>query len=144
MAILLIWSVLLGAVLGRFFKVLVLVPACAFVLAAVLVGSANGEHGLLRPLLEFVVLVTSLQIGYVFGLALFHSHSRRRMPRRAGELLKAMEKAKAGRPPNNRLQDTTDLSKPKTLAELGISKQQSSDWQRLAAAPEREFEESST
>jgi hypothetical protein len=35
-AILLIWSVLLGAVLGRFFKVLVLVPACAFVLAAVL------------------------------------------------------------------------------------------------------------
>jgi hypothetical protein len=144
MAILLIWSVLLGAVLGLFFNVLVLVPACAFVLAAVLVGSANGEHGLLRPLLEFVVLVTSLQIGYVFGLALFHSHSRRRMPRRAGELLKAMEKAKAGRPPNNRLQDTTDLSKPKTLAELGISKQQSSDWQRLAAAPEREFEESST
>ena len=29
---------LLGAVLGRFFKVLVLVPACALVLAAVLVG----------------------------------------------------------------------------------------------------------
>ncbi|PNE10179.1 MAG: hypothetical protein CR217_15740 [Beijerinckiaceae bacterium] len=66
------------------------------------------------------------------------------MPRRAGELLKAMEKAKAGRPPNNRLENTTDLSKPKTLAELGISKQQSSDWQRLAAAPERQFEESST
>ena len=142
--ILIIGSVLLGATLGRFLKVLVLVPACAFVLAAVLVRSANGEHGLLRPLLEFVVLITSLQIGYVFGLALFHSHSRRRMPRRAGELLKAMEKAKAGRPPNNRLQDTTDLSKPKTLAELGISKQQSSDWQRLAAAPERQFEESST
>jgi hypothetical protein len=142
--ILIIGSVLLGATLGRFLKVLVLVPACAFVLAAVLVRSANGEHGLLRPLLEFVVLITSLQIGYVFGLALFHSHSRRRMPRRAGEPLKAMEKAKAGRPPNNRLQDTTDLSKPKTFAELGISKQQSSDWQRLAAAPERQFEESST
>jgi hypothetical protein len=68
MAILLIWSVLLGAVLGRFFKVLVLVPACAFVL----VRSADGEHGLLRPLLEFAVLITSLQIGYVFGLV---SHS---------------------------------------------------------------------
>jgi hypothetical protein len=67
-AILLIWSVLLGAVLGRFFKALVLVPACAFVLAAVLVRSVNGEHGLLRLLLEFAALITSLQFGYVFGL----------------------------------------------------------------------------
>jgi hypothetical protein len=124
MEILIIGAAFFGAVLGRFFKVLVLVPACAFVLAAVLVRSANGEHGFLRPLLEFVVLITSLQIGYVFGLVLFHSHSRRRMPRRAGELLKQMEKAKAGRPPNNRSDDATDLSKP--------------------AAPEREFEESST
>ena len=71
MAILLIWSFLLGAVLGRFFKVLVLVPACAFVLAAVLVRSTDGEHGLLRPLLEFAVLITSLQIGYVSGLLPF-------------------------------------------------------------------------
>jgi hypothetical protein len=52
-AILLVGSVLLGAVLGRFFKVLVLVPGGALVFAAVLVGSANVEHGLLRPLLEF-------------------------------------------------------------------------------------------
>ena len=71
MAILLIGSVLLGAVLGRFFKVLVLVPACAFVLAAVLVRSADVEHGLLRPLLEFAVLITSLQIGYASGLLSF-------------------------------------------------------------------------
>jgi hypothetical protein len=70
-AILLIWSVLLGAVLGRFFKILVLVPACAFLLAAVLVRSADGEHGLLRPLLEFAVLIASLQIGYVSGLLSF-------------------------------------------------------------------------
>ena len=68
MAILLIWSVLLGAVLGRFFKVLVLVPAVAFALAVVLVRSADGEYGLLRPLLEFAAVVTSLQIGYVSGL----------------------------------------------------------------------------
>lgn len=71
MTILLIWSVLLGAVLGRFFKVLVLVPACAFLLATVLVRSADVEHGLLRPLLEFAVLITSLQIGYVSGLLSF-------------------------------------------------------------------------
>lgn len=68
MAILLIGSVLLGAVLGRFFKVWVLVPACAFVLAAVLIRSADVQHGLLRPILEFAVLITSLQIAYVLGL----------------------------------------------------------------------------
>ena len=68
MTILIIGSVLLGAILGRFFKVLVLAPACALVLAVVLVKSADREHGLLRPLLEFAVLITSLQIGYVFGL----------------------------------------------------------------------------
>jgi hypothetical protein len=70
--IVLIGSVLLGAVLGRFFKVWVLIPASAFVLAAVLVRSAAVEHGLLRPLLEFAALITSLQIGYVSGLL---SHS---------------------------------------------------------------------
>jgi hypothetical protein len=68
MAILLIWSVLLGAVLGRFFKVWVLVPACAVLLAVVVVRSADGEHGLLYPLLEFAMLIISLQIGYASGL----------------------------------------------------------------------------
>jgi hypothetical protein len=79
--VLLIGSILLGAVLGRFFKVWVLVPACAFVLAAVLVRSANGEHGLLRPLLEFAVLITSLQIGYVSGMV---SHLFPSVPERRG------------------------------------------------------------
>ena len=83
MAILLIWSVLLGAVLGRFFKVLVLVPACAFLLAAVVVRSANGEHGLLRPLLEFAVLITSLQIGYVSGLLSRVAAPRKILPARS-------------------------------------------------------------
>ena len=69
MTILLIGSVLLGAVIGRFFKVfLVLAPACAFVFVAILVRSAYVEHGLLHPLLEYAVLITSLQIGYVLGL----------------------------------------------------------------------------
>ncbi|MGH6867967.1 MAG: hypothetical protein ACREDA_03630 [Methylocella sp.] len=68
MAVLLIGSVLLGAVLGRFFKVWVLVPACALVLAAVLVGSAAAEHGLLRTLAEFAGLNATLQIGYALGL----------------------------------------------------------------------------
>jgi hypothetical protein len=69
-AILILGSVLLGAVLGRFFKILVLVPACALVLATVLV-TADVEHGLLRLLLEFAGLIISLQIGYVSGLLSF-------------------------------------------------------------------------
>ncbi len=68
MTILLIGSVLLGAVLGRFFKVLVLAPACAVILAVVIARSVYFEHGVLRALLEFAVLITSLQIGYVSGL----------------------------------------------------------------------------
>jgi hypothetical protein len=87
---LLIASLLLGAVLGRFFKVLVLVPACAFILAAILVRSADVEHGLLRPLLEFAVLITSLQIGYVSGLLSFFIpgvSQRQGKPTRAQPLL---------------------------------------------------------
>jgi hypothetical protein len=88
-AILVIWSVLLGAVLGRFFNVLVLVPACALVLAAVLVRSANLEHGLLRPLLEFGVLNATLQIGYVCGLLSFFIPSvSQGKPARARPLLR--------------------------------------------------------
>jgi hypothetical protein len=77
-AIRLIWSALLGAVLGRLFKVLVLVPACAFLLVAIVVRSA--EHGLLSRLLEFAVLNATLQIGYVSGLVshLIPSVSERR------------------------------------------------------------------
>ena len=79
MAILVIWSVLLGAVLGRFFKVLVLVPACALAVATVLLRSTDVEQGMLRPLLEFAVLIVSLQIGYVSGLLAFFTPSVQRM-----------------------------------------------------------------
>jgi hypothetical protein len=68
-----------------------------------------------------------------------------RAARKAGELLKVREKAKgfAGNPggrgaPIVRSENST--AHPKTLAELGISKQQSSDWQKLAAVPREEFE----
>jgi hypothetical protein len=68
MYILIIGSILLGAILGRFFGVLVLILACAVTLAMVVASSAYFEHSLLRALLEVVVLLTSLQIGYVSGL----------------------------------------------------------------------------
>ena len=88
MTIVLVGSVLLGAVLGRFFKVLVLVPAVAFALAVVLVRSADGEYGLLRPLLEFAALITSLQIGYVSGLLSQACGSAKENPARARPLLR--------------------------------------------------------
>jgi len=61
-------SVLLGTVFGRFFTVWVLVPACALTFAIVFASSAYYELGLLSTLLEFAVIATCLQIGYVFGL----------------------------------------------------------------------------
>jgi hypothetical protein len=65
-----ILALLLGAVLGRFFKVFVLVP---LILATALIISIDidVEYAVLRSLLEFGVLVISLQIGYVFGLLSF-------------------------------------------------------------------------
>ncbi len=71
MANLIIVCVLLGAVLGRFFKILVLLPACAFIFVAVVVRSAALENGLLRTLLEFTLLNVALQIGYVCSLLSF-------------------------------------------------------------------------
>ncbi|MGB8900029.1 MAG: hypothetical protein WCC90_12705 [Methylocella sp.] len=68
MIILVIGGLLLGAILGRFFTVLVLVPAFALSLAMVVASSAYFGHTLLRALLEFAVLITSLQIGYVSGV----------------------------------------------------------------------------
>lgn len=70
---------------------------------------------------------------------------RMRAERRAGELLAAMERngerKGPGRPANNNGSDAQPLDEPKTLDELGIRKDQSSRWQKIAALPEKEFEE---
>ena len=68
MAALIIASVLLGAILQAFFRVLVLVPASATLLAVVSARSAYFGYGLLRPVLEFVVLTAALQMGYASTL----------------------------------------------------------------------------
>lgn len=65
---------------------------------------------------------------------------RIRAERKCGQLLREMEKAKAGRPPENRSRDKTDFRGAPTLSDRGISKSQSSRWQALAAVPEAEFE----
>jgi hypothetical protein len=66
--LIIIGSVLLGAILGRFFKVLVLLPAFALSLAIVLASSAYFGHSLSRTFIELAALVVSLQLGYVSGL----------------------------------------------------------------------------
>ncbi len=76
--ILIIGSLLLGAILGRFFNVLVLAPPFALSLAMVVASSAYFGHSLPRALFEFLVLITSFQIGYASGMLSFLSVAQRR------------------------------------------------------------------
>lgn len=65
MAVSIVGSILLGAFLGRFFKVFVLAPVIAIILAGEF-GKAIAFHlGVWRPLCEFALMTASLQIGYV-------------------------------------------------------------------------------
>jgi len=62
-----------------------------------------------------------------------------RAERRAGELLKETPKAKGGQP----YQSTGNKVQPvetSTLEEIGITKNQSSKWQKIASIPEEKFE----
>lgn len=68
---------------------------------------------------------------------------RLRAERRAGQLLSEMEKARGGGTGANQHRAAGDIREPAaetTLADMGISKKQSSNWQRLAAVPEEQFE----
>ena len=60
-----------------------------------------------------------------------------RAERRGGGLLKDREKHPGGRPAQNLSDDRTGLP---TLPDLGITRNQSSSWQKIAAMPERDFE----
>jgi hypothetical protein len=64
---------------------------------------------------------------------------RLRAERKAGQLLSSIEKAKGGQPYQSHGVTGSDETVA-TLNELGVSKNQSSRWQQLAAVPEAEFE----
>src|SRR5262245_45457736 len=62
---LIIGTVLVGAFFARFYNVLIFIPAFSLILA-IIVGRAFYLHlGLLSSAVEFVLLITSLQIAYV-------------------------------------------------------------------------------
>src|SRR5208283_2415404 len=63
-----------------------------------------------------------------------------RAERRAGEMLNQAELNKGGRP-NNLSIDTTGFDPTPTLKNLGISRDQSSKWQRISEIPEESFED---
>lgn len=64
---------------------------------------------------------------------------RLRAERKCGQMLAGREMATGGQP--YRSDRPTGSDHPKPLADLGISKQQSSDWQKLAAVPSELFEQ---
>ncbi len=63
-----------------------------------------------------------------------------RAERRAGQILSDMPKALGGRPAENRSYDATSFSS-KTLSDIGVTKDQSSRWQKLAAVSDIQFEQ---
>lgn len=69
MSVVIVGGVLFGTILGRFFKIFILVPASALAVTLVLASPTATDHGLLYSFLEIGALVTSLQVGYLFGLA---------------------------------------------------------------------------
>ena len=68
--------------------------------------------------------------------------NRMRAERRAGELLAVMPKATGGLPYQSTGTLQLPVEKPiQTLSDLGITKNQSSRWQKLAAVTETQFEQ---
>lgn len=66
--------------------------------------------------------------------------ARVRAERRCGQLLAETEKARGGEQ-YHRSSGATSATANKTLAEMGVTKDQSSQWQKLAQVPDDEFEQ---
>ena len=62
---------------------------------------------------------------------------RLRAEQRAGELLREMPKRKGGNASPEKLLSQTTTA---TLSDLGITRDQSSKWQKIATVPEEHFE----
>ncbi len=68
MEILITGGAFLGALLGRSFKVLILVPASVVLIALLLMKAGFAGNPLLNSLVKIALLIASLELGYVTGL----------------------------------------------------------------------------
>jgi hypothetical protein len=68
MEILITGGAFFGALLGRFFKVLILVPASALLITLLLTKADVAGYPLMNSLVKVVLLIVSLELGYVTGL----------------------------------------------------------------------------
>ena len=67
MGILFVAGVLFGTILGRLFKVLILVPTCGVAIVLALAKPGLVDQSLAQSVLQVVVLITSIQFGYALG-----------------------------------------------------------------------------
>jgi membrane protein DedA with SNARE-associated domain len=72
MIILSMVSLLIGAVLGQGFKVIVLMPATAIVLALAVGTGAAHAHTVWMIVVMTATTATSMQIGYFIGIGIRH------------------------------------------------------------------------
>jgi hypothetical protein len=105
MIILAIWSIMLGAVFGRFLKFWALIPVTAAAFAIVCAGSVYDGHRLLHALAGFAILAACLQAGYAFGLL---SHLISGGWRRPQQPSKSSRPAMLDFPQKNRAVSNTD------------------------------------
>jgi len=100
-----------------------------------LVRRASATDKLLDEALRGCRMLESEQ----FSLRQAAAEAHLRTQRRAGELLATMDKNAGGRPPKTR--PPGRAAGGSTLAELGITRNESYRWQRLAALSEEQFED---
>ncbi len=68
MHILVLTSVVLGLILGKFFKFPILIPVYVVAIVSVLISSRLLQISVIDVLLELLVFIMSIQVGYFTGV----------------------------------------------------------------------------
>jgi CDP-diglyceride synthetase len=68
MSAMIVGGVLFGTILGRFFKVYILLPASILAAVLVLASPTSADNSWWVSVLEIAILITCLQVGYFAGL----------------------------------------------------------------------------
>ncbi len=61
-------SLILGTILGRFYKFPILIPVYALAIITMLIRSGLKPFGLTTVLIELIVIIVCVQIGYIVGI----------------------------------------------------------------------------